>query len=262
MQSFDTPEPISLRLHLDAGTVQIVAGDVTTTTVDLRPVDDDDSDGWQKVEHSQVELDSGVLVIRTPKRHRSGTGSGLRLRVSLPLDSRLVANVASANLHCSGRMAQVGVKSASGRVSVGEVTGDLSVSTASGGVEVMHAQSALSVQTASGDVEIVRSDGDLQVSAASGDIAVREAGGSVQARSASGNVEVGCASSGSLSVVSASGDVEVGVRAGTAVWLDLSSQSGRTSSELPVEHDASAQPCSLNVRVRTASGDITLRRAG
>jgi hypothetical protein len=62
-------------------------------------------------------------------------------------------------------------------------------------------------------------------------------------------------------VNSVSGDVDLGILAGTGVWLEVSSVSGRTTSELSMGGDAVPPTgASLKVRVRTVSGDIELRR--
>lgn len=261
MTEFRTSGPIQLRLHLPAGAAEVTAADVTAASVELRPQDDSDDQAWAVVQRSRVELDSGVLVVHVPDQHEAARTPAMRLAIQVPLDSRVAADLASADLRCTGRLAQLKVKSASGDVTVEEVTGDVSVGTASGGVRVEHTQSTLSIKTASGAVDVVRGDGDVEVSVASGDIVVHDAGGSVRARSASGDVDVRAAGSGSLNVTTASGDVRVGVRAGTGVWLDLASGSGRTSSELLVEADSPAPDCALNIKVRTGSGDIQVRRA-
>lgn len=262
MPVFSTPEPLTLRLHLPAGSAEVTADAVATTTVELRPCDESDPRARKAVERSRIELSGDVLVVHVPNGHGRGSTPALQLVLRLPEDSRIDAELASADLRCAGRLAGVRVKAASGDVVVEEVTGEVSVNTASGGIRVGHAQSGATVRTASGAVDLVRSDGDVDVSVASGDVLVRSAGGSVHARSASGDVEVGSAANGSLSVVTASGDVRVGVASGTGVWLDLSSGSGKTASELPVEADTPAGVCTLNIKVRTASGDILVRRAG
>lgn len=64
---------------------------------------------------------------------------------------------------------------------------------------------------------------------------------------------------GTLELNATSGDVTVGVRKGTLVWLDLTTVSGRTTSDLtPDDPDASGGGKPLAVRVRTVSGNITV----
>ena len=58
-----------------------------------------------------------------------------------------------------------------------------------------------------------------------------------------------------------SGDVVIGVAPGTSAFLDVSSKSGSTSSDLPVSDvpvDGSA--LQLEIRANTVSGDVRVRR--
>ena len=50
--------------------------------------------------------------------------------------------------------------------------------------------------------------------------------------------------------------------AGTGVWMDLDTSAGKTVSDLTAHgQTAPAEPASLELRVRTASGDIHVHRA-
>jgi DUF4097 and DUF4098 domain-containing protein YvlB len=92
---------------------------------------------------------------------------------------------------------------------------------------------------------------------------VRSAAGSLRASTASGGVEIGSLRRGEAVIKTASGDVQVGVAPGSAVWMDLSSASGRSISDLTATGDAPPTdgPVELELRVRTASGNIRVRRA-
>jgi hypothetical protein len=67
---------------------------------------------------------------------------------------------------------------------------------------------------------------------------------------------------GDVTVNSASGDVRIGIRRGSRAYLDCSTVSGDTTSELDVtgEEPAGDGPL-VNVKARTVSGDITITRA-
>jgi predicted membrane protein len=67
---------------------------------------------------------------------------------------------------------------------------------------------------------------------------------------------------GTVRANSASGDVTIGVAAGIGVWLDLTSISGDTRTDLtmPTGH-ADQSAAALNLQVRTVSGDIDVHRA-
>jgi len=140
-----------------------------------------------------------------------------------------------------------------GGVDVDSASGDITFATVTGRVEV---------NTASGDVRVEAAGGDVRVNSASGDVTVGEAEDDVKVRTASGDVEIRSAAKGKIDVTSASGDVQVGIRRGSNVYIDASSMSGDTSSELDV---SDAPPVSdgpsIDFRARTMSGDITVRRA-
>ena len=61
---------------------------------------------------------------------------------------------------------------------------------------------------------------------------------------------------GDLKVQSVSGDVDIGVGPGLALWLDVSSVSGSTSSDLELGEKPGEGGIPVELRVRTVSGDI------
>jgi hypothetical protein len=64
---------------------------------------------------------------------------------------------------------------------------------------------------------------------------------------------------GSTRVSTASGDVVIGVNPGVGVYLDLASASGSVTSQL--NETGPSDDVALQVRCRTASGDIRIIRA-
>ena len=116
----------------------------------------------------------------------------------------------------------------------------------------------------------------------SGDIRLSSTAGNVNARSVSGDIRVLDATSGQAEVVTVSGDVEIGIHAGTLAAVDLSTVSGATDTDFQVTDDvpapadvedteqgaevsfekAAQEEPVLDLRVKTTSGNIRLRRAG
>ena len=89
---------------------------------------------------------------------------------------------------------------------------------------------------------------------------IRTLGGEAVFTTGSGDLVVGETASGRVTARTASGDVRIGVRAGTPVWTDVRTASGRLSSSLPSTGEpAEGQPF-LEVRATTASGDVTLHQ--
>lgn len=179
--------------------------------------------------------------------------------IKLPVGSTVNARTASAGIVCRGSLGGLEASSASGEVAADRVDGDATVSSASGDINIGTVAGCLECKTASGDVRALTVAGSCCTSSASGDILVSSCGGDVLAKTASGNVHLRQAERGSLEITTMSGDVKVGVRRGTLVWLDISTLSGRTRSDL--EHEDAAPTDDgevLSISVRTMSGDVTL----
>jgi hypothetical protein len=267
MPEFPCPKPITVKIKLPGGTADLYAEERDTAAVEVEPYDRSGA-AAEAAERTVVELQGDTLIVEYPAR--SGwlprLRDKVRIRVFVPLDSSVVATLASADLACHGRFAAVNAKTASGSVSVEEVTGHLGVDTASGDVHAGRV-GRLETESASGDLRASRVGGDAKANSASGDVEIDELGGALTANTASGDLRVGVARRGAIKVNTASGDVSVGVAAGTRTWLDLSSMSGSTTSDLAMT-DAAGAPDSagttetgLSVQVRTLSGDVRVHRA-
>ncbi|HET8661940.1 MAG TPA: DUF4097 family beta strand repeat-containing protein [Micromonosporaceae bacterium] len=261
MPEFTCPGPITLTARLGGGSIEVVAEDRPNATVEVLPYDTSDS-SREAAANTRVEMHDARLHIEAPETGGFVFRRSPRVRVEarVPTDSALEAKVASADLTAHGRFTSAAVKSASGEVHLDHVTGDATIGTASGDVRVVRVDGALRVNAASGDVSAHAVTGPVTAHAASGGVEIDLAGGSVQAQTASGDVRVGSARRGAVNVTSASGDVEVGVEPGTGVWLDLTTLSGSTRSDLSTsDAPASGEPA-LTIQVRTMSGDIDVHR--
>ena len=259
MYEFDRATPVTVSLRLQRGEADLVAENRPDIQVELTA-----EDGSDAADHFTVALEGDTLVVhapestwnwrRTPKVH---------VLVRVPLDSALAAKSAAAGIRASGRWSTSQANVASADVHVEEVTGDAHLKAASGDVTVNRVGGSLRISSSSGDLRVGDVTGDVKADTASGGIVIWRVGGSLQAESASGDVEVGTVSRGKARLHTASGDVSVGVAAGTGVWLDLNTASGSTSSDLtmggPGPEDG--REASLELRVRTASGDIDVHRA-
>ena len=120
----------------------------------------------------------------------------------------------------------------------------------------------VNVQSASGDIELGAVRGSINVNTASGDVRIGEADDNVTVSTVSGDQEHGAVMRGNVSAHSVSGDVRIGVRRGSKVFLDCTTVSGDTSSELEVSPEAPATDGPLvEIRAKTVSGDIRITRA-
>lgn len=253
MYTFDRSTPVTLSLRLGRGTADVVAENRLDAQVEIQGDD-----------RFTVTLEGDTLVVHAPESTFDWRRTPkAQVLVRVPLDSALAVKTASADLRASGRWSTAQVDSASGDVHLEETTGDASLKAASGDVSAHRIGGSLRIGSSSGRVDVGDVTRDVKADTASGTIVIGRAGGSVQAGSASGDIEIGDLSRGRARVTTASGDVSIGVAAGTGVWLDLTTASGSTSSDLTMHNAAPAgtPEATLELRVRTASGDIDVHRA-
>ncbi|WP_117211811.1 DUF4097 family beta strand repeat-containing protein [Allorhizocola rhizosphaerae] len=259
---FASPGPIKADIRIAGGALHVDAAEHDVITVSVEPFDNSTA-SREAAEQTRVALEGRDLVVHAP--HGKGWSlfrwPKLNIRVAIPVDSTLTVKSASADLQCSGNYADAVVHTASGDVRLDRVAKDTSINSASGDVRVGYVGGDLRAHSASGDIEVQHVGKGADVTTASGDIAVGRAERDVRAKTASGDVKVGVAREGEVKVHTASGDVTVGIAAGTGVWLDVSTASGKTTSDLSMTGPEQPQTgAKLTVKVRTASGDISLRR--
>ncbi len=275
--TFDTASPVTLVLELSAGEVAVEAADTATTVVDLEPISAG-ADARELIDDARVEQRRDEVLVLLPRRKRFGRQPEVRARVTLPTGSRVRVQTDSADVRVDGTVAEAHASTASGEVALDRVTGSAEVKTASGGVDVQRVGGSCTLKAASGDVRIREAGGELRVDAASGDIEIASATGSaalttasgdisvreagdLHCRTASGDVVVGEVHAGKVTVGTASGDVSVGVRDGVAAWLDVTSMSGEVDSGLSAGAPPEEGQPLVELRVRTMSGDVSVRRA-
>jgi DUF4097 and DUF4098 domain-containing protein YvlB len=259
-RSFETEGPLRLDLRLPAGRIEVVAEATATATTELRLEGPDDL-----AERATVELRGDELRVHV--RDRKGFFIGFEseeyeLHVRCPAGSSLNARTRSADLEARGRLAQVRCETASGDARLEQVE-TAALTSASGDIAVGVAAGAVTVGTASGEVEIGRA-ASVVANVVSGDVLIRDVEGPVTVTSVSGAVSLDAVTSGSVSVQAVSGDLRVGVRRGSLVYVDASTLSGETSSDLDLE-DAPAAPGGggprVELQLKTVSGDIAVVRA-
>jgi hypothetical protein len=254
--------PVQAEVDLGAGVLLVTATDDLTATVVVSPGDSRDG-SRAAVEQTSVEFDRDRLTIHGPRTtgwNFLRGGSQLRIEVRLPTDSGVAAQLGSADVRTAGRLGTVEVRTGSGDISVAETSGDLRVQSGSGDVRTDLIGREFQAVTASGDVSASRVLGVVSVKAASGDVVIDDPHGPVHLNTASGDIRVGAVRGQELHAHSASGDVVVGVPSGRKVWLDLSTMSGSTSSDLDMTGQTPSDGPVTTIQVRTMSGDIQIRR--
>ncbi|WP_068277633.1 DUF4097 family beta strand repeat-containing protein [Aldersonia kunmingensis] len=282
MPTFETPEPISAVIDLPLGEVNIVASDRSDTAVEVRPTDANSADDVRLAEQTRIDFSNGNLVVKAPRTWRDylpmRTSGSIDVTVELPEGSQLRGDAGAGTFRSQGRLGACKFKTGAGdlrlastgaldvatglgTVNVEEVHGSAQVTTGSGEVHLGSVDGDVSVKNANGDVYIGAATGVVKCRAANGKIAVERAESDLTAKSANGAIRVGQLTRGSASLGTALGDIEIGLRAGTAARLDVDTKFGRLRNEL----DAAAAPEPtderVEVRARTAAGDVIVRRA-
>ena len=269
MTTHQTPQPPRLRLRLPSGRIEITAWDEPTTDVVVESLSNDQA-GIEAAEAVRQELRSGgdgpELVVETAGR-RGGFGfrrePELRYTIRAPHGSSIDAGTASADVTAVGRFAEVKVETASGDVSIGEVSGSATIKTVSGDVDVASVGGALRCSTVSGDADLGPAGGEVTAGTVSGDVRVGAAASSVTAKSVSGDLLLDAVSRGEVKLQSVSGDITIGVARGARLWMDVSSLSGSTQSDLePLEGEGDGdREIDLRITANSTSGDVRLFRA-
>ncbi|WP_310961948.1 DUF4097 family beta strand repeat-containing protein [Nocardioides terrisoli] len=268
-QQFDTPDPVELVLELGSGSATITAIETSQSTVEI---------SGPRAEEFTVELEGRRLTVLAPRHgvRIFGGNDSHQVTVTLPTGSDLTTRTGSADVDATGRLGAVRSKSGSGQVEIEDAEGSVVIDTGSGDVSCGSVGDALRVRTGSGEVEVGQVGGSAAVSTGSGDVAlgrttettvvktgsgsgtVQRSSGQLTLKTGSGSLTVGHAERGSIRASTSSGDVRVGVPAGTPVWTDISCASGRIRSDLPSLGKPEDGQDHVELRIRTASGDITL----
>ena len=68
MPTFETPEPIAVRIEAGDGSIRLIATDRADTVVEVRPRDESRSSDVWAAEHTRVDFRDGKLVVSGAKR--------------------------------------------------------------------------------------------------------------------------------------------------------------------------------------------------
>lgn len=260
--NFPCSDPIDIAIdNWTSGSIVLAGESTDQVVVEVVPSRRSTADLLDQIE---VEFDDGQLAIRGPQAIFSWRRSGLDLTIKAPAGSTCAAKTASADLSCVGTLSAVSLNTASGDLTAQTVTGDVTVRSASGDLLLENVGGTLTVHTASGDTHAAQVDGAVRITSASGDVTIGYCADGVITKTASGDIQLDAVVSGDVEAMSASGDLKVAVVPGIGVYLDLSSMTGRVTSDLDEVDSAEAtgpDGPTVAVRARTMSGNIHVTRA-
>jgi hypothetical protein len=282
MPTFDSRGPISVTVEIGVGEIRLIAGDRTDTVVEVRPADPSRKGDVTAAEQTRVDYSDGALRIKAQRGWRQYSlrngADAVHVIVELPAGSSVTGEVGLGTLHATGRFgdfrhksgagdiqvdeaAGVSLTTSAGDITVGRATGNCDFATSSGAVRLGTIDGTAVVKNSNGDTEIGDITGDLRVRAANGKVSVDRAQSTVAVATANGDIRLGEVVRGAVVAKTAYGRIDVGVRSGVAAWLDLNTAFGKVHSDL----DATDRPAQgedvVELKARTAYGDVTIRRA-
>lgn len=267
MDTFETPGPVLVSVECPAGEVVVSTGAPGVTTVEVVALRDDEATrrAVEETVVTQRPFGSGgtEVLVEAPRRGGRVFGRDPRLRVAVvvPEGAALTFRTVSADVRATGTLGEVRGKTASGDVDV-PACAEARVETASGDLRFGDVAGAAELRSASGDVRVASVGGTLDASVVSGDLRVGAAPVGGTAAAVSGAIELSSVREGALTVSSVSGDVTVGVVPGSRVHVDVTTVSGDLKSDIDLSGaGAGGEGPLLDVRGKTVSGDLRLRRA-
>jgi DUF4097 and DUF4098 domain-containing protein YvlB len=266
-RTFEVQGPVELDVRLASGDIQVDPTAEGRVEVELVAHDEESQ---RLVDNARIELNPHgprptILVDVPQKRGFSisifGRG-GIECRIRCPHDSGLSVRTKSADVSTRGTIGGLNVATASGDLDIERVSGGVNVKSASSDFTAREVLGGVNIQTASGDIDLSTARGPVNVTSVSGDISIGEAYDNVNANSVSGDQDHGAVMQGIVAAHSVSGDVTIAVRRGSKAFLDCTTVSGDTTSELELTSDAPAGDGPLvEIRAKTVSGDIRITRA-
>ncbi|MET7481277.1 DUF4097 family beta strand repeat-containing protein [Streptomyces sp. NPDC005648] len=282
MQVFDTPEPILATIELNVGHVRITAGDRTDTTVDVLPADHAEFRDLVTAAEAVVTCDGAELLVSVPSAgDLPRSGGAVSVAIELPAGSAVYGKARAADFHGTGRLGECRIAvdcghirlDRTGSLHLDSLLGNVTVGRVSGDVEAVAESGDLRIGTVEGRTRLTRTQGvthlgecvgDAHVSVRSGDVSIGRAHAAVGIRAEQADISVHEALRGPLALQAETGTLEIGIADGVEARLDLLAGSGTVYRSLDLL-GGTASPAdadkAIEVRARTGTGDIVVRRA-
>jgi DUF4097 and DUF4098 domain-containing protein YvlB len=266
-KTFEVQGPVELDVRLASGDIEVDPSAEGRVEVELVAHDEESQ---RLIDNARIELNPHghrpTVLVDVPQKRGFSISifgrSGIECRIRCPHDSGLAVRTKSADISTRGTLGGLNVATASGDLDIDRVSGGVNVKSASSDFTAREVAGGVNIQTASGDVDLSIARGPVNVTSVSGDISIGEAYDNVNANSVSGDQDHGAVMQGIVAAHSVSGDVTIAVRRGSKAFLDCTTVSGDTTSELELTSDAPAGEGPLvEIRAKTVSGDIRITRA-
>lgn len=283
MVEFQTPEPIAANVVVQVGSVQVIASRRDDTTVVVNPSDPSKPLDVEAAKKTEVDLSAERrLVVKAPKPGGIvgavlGKYGSVDVTIELPEESEIDVSNGVGDVRIDGRVTETRVKAGAGAVHVDETTtvdlttgaGNLSLNVARGGARLTAAgemrigrvEANAVVKNMNGKTSIEEVSGHLRIKAANGDISIGTTHSVVVAKTDNGSIEIGEVKAGSVNVETGAGSLAIGVREGPAAWVDARTKFGRVDNSLEHTENPGPSEGTVEIRARSAFGDIGIHRA-
>lgn len=279
MFTFNTPNPVDLRVEVWQGRVNVVADETDTSTVELEAIRGGGA-AQDLIDNARVEQRGDEIVVLIPKG-KGGlfrTSAEIEANIRVPTHSNAKLETASADVETHGGLGNVKADSGSGEVSI-EHAVDVEARTGSGGITISTVAGSCAIKAGSADVkvgsvganaDILAGSGDvvidavtatLKIKTGSGDVVLKSAGHTVDAMAGSGDLLLKRIDHGRVKVKTGSGDISIGVAEGTAAYLDIMTVTGDVTSDLDASEAPDGDDRTVDIKVQSGSGDVVLQRA-
>lgn len=279
MDPLSFSDATEVRVRIQIGRLDVFASERPDVSVSVQPTHRNRAGDRAAAEAVRVErTGSTVSVVGPNKLNLFGPGDSVDVVVGVPLDASVNAEVIYGSMGITGpvgmarlaapygevsveRAARLELRSGHGDVRVEQVDGDADISSKSGSVRIGQVAGELRLKGTDTNLRVDLVDGPADISTSSGAAELGRFGGGLTLRAAYGNVRIGELVRGATTIEGSYGSVHVGVRRGTAVWLDASSSYGTVRTDLAADSGPTEGEDSLELRVHTGYGNITVQRS-
>ncbi|MEO6700507.1 MAG: DUF4097 family beta strand repeat-containing protein [Jatrophihabitantaceae bacterium] len=225
--------------------------------------------GSDVLQRSTIELHGNTLIVHVPnERGRTALTSifsphsedEVDIVVTVPEGTATEVRFGAAEVNLHGRNGSLDLSGGAGDANVDQIDGEVRLHTGTGDVKISTITGQASVKTGSGQITLGEVNGDLVASVGSGRLELGVARGKVSMKAGSGGAEIGSVEQ-DVDLSSGSGSMTIGLAAGVPARLNARTGSGRVHTEMPMEEFAPSGQSGIEVKARTGSGNITIRRA-
>jgi DUF4097 and DUF4098 domain-containing protein YvlB len=248
-QTFNVGDRPRVEFKLQAGRIDCHPGPEGSITIEVE---------GSAADSVIVDQQGDTVVVREDRGGWFRIGS-VRITAKVPPGTDVEEAGASTDLYVDGDVGTLVVKTASGAVHFKSAT-ELEVKTASGDVRGGQVSGSARISSASGRAQLERVEGDLTAKLASGGVDVGSVGGDLLVHSASGDVRIERCLSDDIDLKSVSGTLRLGLPSGIRLDADFNTLSG--AIHLPEGRTEAGGDERRRVRVtaKTVSGDIRIER--